>query len=113
MNTTTENKVPLDSRAVLMELWQAHVGSVPMSDNDDFFAAGGESMSAIRLLVATTRRFGIDFDVDAFFAEPTFGSLLTLVDSTLRTRAACTSATATTGLSSPSPYQSETRNRQS
>ena len=89
MSTITKNKPPLDSRAALMELWQAHTGCAPMGDNDDFFAAGGESMSAIRLLVATIRRFGVDFDVDAFFAEPTMGSLLALVDTALRTRGRC------------------------
>jgi hypothetical protein len=74
---------PSAAASLLLECWHAHTGQVAAVDSDDFFASGGDSMSAIRMLVAITRGCGVDLDVDAFFAEPTLGTLRGLVEAAI------------------------------
>ncbi|WBC01104.1 phosphopantetheine-binding protein [Micromonospora sp. WMMA1976] len=50
-----------------------------VSLDDDFFAIGGESTDAIRVLVRLQRLTGTRLKVDEFFAAPTPSTLVDLV----------------------------------
>jgi amino acid adenylation domain-containing protein len=55
---------------LLHDLWTDALGaSVPAGD--DFFAAGGRSLSAMRLLARVHEVFGVDYPARDFFAAPT------------------------------------------
>ena len=68
------------------EIWLQATGQPALGDSHDFYAAGGDSMSAIRLLVATSKEFEAELDVDRFFITPTFGTLHQLVCEALRSQ---------------------------
>ncbi|MBF6174777.1 amino acid adenylation domain-containing protein [Nocardia blacklockiae] len=52
-------------------VWSRVLGYEPVYRNDDFFAQGGNSMSALRLLRALDAEFGITLPVQAIFQAPT------------------------------------------
>ncbi|WP_277212236.1 non-ribosomal peptide synthetase [Isoptericola croceus] len=55
-------------------LW-AEVGVVVRDDQENFFAAGGNSLAALRFVQAVERRWGADYTVRAFLQEPTVASV--------------------------------------
>ncbi|MGO1616363.1 MAG: amino acid adenylation domain-containing protein [Oceanisphaera sp.] len=52
----------------------------PIGANDDFFALGGDSLSAVHLLLAIQARWQWDPGFGALFATPTVGGLAALID---------------------------------
>lgn len=63
---------------LLTRLWTEATGTRPASDQSNFFDRGGDSLSAIRLAAAVFRH-GLQFPLDAFLAQPTYGRLLALL----------------------------------
>ncbi len=61
---------------LLAALWHEILGVEACSVDDGFFALGGDSLSAIRL-VAAARRHGVALTVEQVFAHPTIGALAT------------------------------------
>ncbi|WP_280244578.1 non-ribosomal peptide synthetase, partial [Nocardia abscessus] len=49
--------------------------------DDDFFAAGGTSIGAMRVVMALSRRWGVEVPLDAFIGAPTAAGLAALVRS--------------------------------
>lgn len=66
----------------LLALAAALLPDGSMAIDRDFFAIGGDSVTAIRFLASVERCFQIRLDVDGFFAQPTIRWLAT----TMRTR---------------------------
>ncbi|NES30187.1 SDR family NAD(P)-dependent oxidoreductase [Micromonospora terminaliae] len=56
------------------ELWTAATGVADLSDDQDFFALGGDSLIAVELMSQVRDRFGVDLSVGAIFDYPTLGS---------------------------------------
>nr|WP_294501133.1 non-ribosomal peptide synthetase [uncultured Rhodopila sp.] len=54
--------------------------------HDDYFDLGGDSMTAVRLLVRLHETFGVDLQLAALFDRPTIAGLAELVDSFVLTR---------------------------
>lgn len=61
---------------LVAELWQQFVGSPPSHIQEDFFAAGGDSLMAVRLMSALSRRLDRKLPVALFFHEPTPAGLV-------------------------------------
>ncbi len=59
----------------LAEVWEEVLGVSPVGAEDDFFALGGHSMLAVRLVTRLRRRFGVDLPISALFEHPTVRSL--------------------------------------
>jgi pyochelin synthetase len=62
----------------LAGLWTELLGAAPESLDDDFFASGGDSFSAVLLLDRAVEQCGgqsVLFDLSSFFAEPTLRCL--------------------------------------
>jgi acyl carrier protein len=58
---------------------------VPAVDGEtDFFAAGGDSLLATRVLSAVARRYGVELSYDDFLLAPTPATLAETIASTAR-----------------------------
>ncbi|TNH27982.1 SDR family NAD(P)-dependent oxidoreductase [Micromonospora orduensis] len=56
------------------ELWTAATGVADLSDDQDFFALGGDSLIAVELMSQVRDRFGVDLSIGAIFDYSTLGS---------------------------------------
>ncbi|MBW1598369.1 amino acid adenylation domain-containing protein [Streptomyces sp. JJ38] len=63
----------------LAELWSAKLGAVEVGLDDDFFALGGDSISAVQLAAATTTTLGLRITVRDMFKYPTIRQLSRLL----------------------------------
>ncbi len=62
-------------QAGLIEIWTEILGTGDFSPMDNFFDVGGSSLTAIRLVTAIEKRFGISLPVLAVFKHPTLAGL--------------------------------------
>ena len=62
-----------------LAVWQTILRRNGISIDDDFFALGGDSMMAIRLVKELKRATGIEFPLSALFAAPTIRQLVARV----------------------------------
>ncbi|MFD9409129.1 type I polyketide synthase [Streptomyces sp. NPDC059989] len=67
-------------RAVLEELWCQTLGVAAVTDDDDFFTLGGESLLALALTTAVRERTGAEVSVTEFTLTGTFGGLTGIVE---------------------------------
>ncbi|BAU87746.1 non-ribosomal peptide synthetase-like protein [Streptomyces laurentii] len=51
------------------EIWQEVLG-VPVADDDDFFALGGQSLAAMEVVAALRRRLGVHVRVRVLLEHP-------------------------------------------
>jgi amino acid adenylation domain-containing protein len=63
----------------LAEIWSEVLGSASATEDDDFFALGGNSLSAARLLAEIRKRMDVEITVRALFDNPTLGGLGELI----------------------------------
>jgi non-ribosomal peptide synthetase component F len=63
----------------LADLWEAVLGQRPQALTDDFFAAGGNSLTALRLLQQVAERWGTGVPPGELFAHPTLEGLAVCV----------------------------------
>ena len=66
-------------------LWQNALGALPDSADVDFFASGGNSLSAICLMAECSQIFGLDLPLTALFEHPTPRSLGAAIEKARRT----------------------------
>jgi len=59
----------------LVAAWSSILGAPPAGPDTDFFLAGGNSLSAMQLLLAAEEAFDRRLDIDRFFAEATLNRL--------------------------------------
>ncbi|MCC7055047.1 MAG: amino acid adenylation domain-containing protein [Gemmatimonadaceae bacterium] len=64
---------PLDDpiERSLQAIWESTLGVRPIGPDDDFFALGGHSIKALRLLAAVEAAHGVSLRASAFFTAPT------------------------------------------
>ncbi len=67
----------------LAALWHEHLPHWSPDRNANFFTAGGDSLTALRLLTAIERRLGAAVPVRRFFAAPTIAALAADINRTL------------------------------
>jgi thioesterase domain-containing protein len=63
----------------LSAVWAEVLGHAPQSCDDDFFALGGQSLTAIRLCSEIERRFGVVLPLARVFAQRTLGAMAALL----------------------------------
>jgi amino acid adenylation domain-containing protein len=59
-----------DVDVVIAELWQELLGVREVGLDDDFFALGGQSLRAVRLVAAVKAKFDVPFSLATLFAAP-------------------------------------------
>lgn len=64
----------------LAALWSPLLGRAPANRRDNFFALGGDSLAATRLIQQVDRAFGVSLSLRAFFAAPTVADLAEAID---------------------------------
>ncbi|MFC1232972.1 type I polyketide synthase [Streptomyces sp. Sce081] len=74
-------------RSLLEEVWCQTLGVAGVTDSDDFFDLGGESLLALALTTAVRDRVGADVSVTDFTLEATFGRLVESAERRLGDRA--------------------------
>ncbi|MFC6433190.1 amino acid adenylation domain-containing protein [Nocardiopsis tropica] len=67
-------------------LWTELLGAGAEHRHTDFFAAGGDSLSALRLVTATGEAFGVEISVRSFLTASTLADLARQVDHALASR---------------------------
>lgn len=68
------------------QMWCRALGVASVNPDDDFFAAGGDSLMAVQLIGQVRDHTGEAVPVAEFLAAPTFGTLARLVGAADRTR---------------------------
>ena len=77
---TTNVGTPI--KATLQELWRETLGKrAGLDGTDNFFDAGGDSLSAVRLLCRIEEEFDVDLSIHDLFTNPTIDSLSRLLES--------------------------------
>jgi len=85
---TAEAEPPLDdTETAIAGLWSEYLPHWTPARNANFFTAGGDSLTALRLLTAIERRLGAAVPVRRFFAAPTVAALAADVTRTLAAHA--------------------------
>lgn len=69
-----------DTERTVAELMAELLGAEEVGADADFFAMGGHSLLAIRLVMRLRRAFGVEFGVAELFAERTVANLAALID---------------------------------
>ncbi len=69
-----------DAERALVEIWEEVLGVSPVGVDDDFFALGGHSMLAVRLMTHVRRRLDAELPLSALFERPTVRRLAQLLD---------------------------------
>jgi mycobactin peptide synthetase MbtE len=64
---------------VVAAAWKELLGTAPAQHSDDFFAAGGDSLKAVRLVAAIRDRIGVVVPFRTVFDKSTFGELADVV----------------------------------
>lgn len=82
---TEENASPSDAglspvERVIAAVWRELLGTSEIDREDDFFALGGHSLSAVRLFARIRKEFGVDLPLATLFKAPTLGALSVLVE---------------------------------
>jgi len=66
--------------AELTEIYADAVGHDDVRRDDDFFALGGTSSGAVRIVLAVEERFGVRIEIEDFLDQPTLHGLATAVE---------------------------------
>ncbi|MEU1408220.1 amino acid adenylation domain-containing protein [Streptomyces sp. NPDC005728] len=66
--------------AVLAAVWRDLLDVPTVSEDDSFFALGGHSMLAVRLIGEIAERFGVDLPIKTLFETPRLGDLADVID---------------------------------
>lgn len=64
----------------LAGLWREMLGVVELGVHDDFFALGGHSLIAVRLLAQVRKGFGVDLALDTLFRAPTIAAWAAIIE---------------------------------
>jgi len=72
-----------DNERRMIDLWQQILEIERVGRDDDFFALGGDSLSALRLIEGVRRAFGVEVGLGALFTEPCPGRLMEHVEELL------------------------------
>ena len=84
---TEASGAPIDLRTptqlAIHKIWSAVLGSQAISNRDDFFRLGGDSLRAIRVTLAIAKEFGLKMRMVVFFAGPTIAEQAAWIDEQL------------------------------
>ncbi len=76
--TLVEPRSPTEAK--LVELWVEALGVDKVGINDSFLHLGGDSLSAIKLIIGVRNAFGVDVSLQRFFEAPTVAALATAIE---------------------------------
>ncbi len=65
---------------MLAELWKETFGLDQVSVHDNYFALGGDSLSAVNMVAELSARYAIELPISALFQDPTIANLARSID---------------------------------
>lgn len=68
------------TEAALAAIWAEALGVEGIGRGDDFFALGGHSILATRVMARVRGRFGVELPLRSFFEAPTLAELARIID---------------------------------
>jgi acyl carrier protein len=68
------------TRETVTEIWREVLGSEKVDLHDNFLQLGGDSLSAMRLLLRLKKRLDIELDLDTIFRFPTIQELVEFIE---------------------------------
>jgi acyl carrier protein len=69
------------TESTLADMWRDLLGREKSEPNDDFFVAGGTSLTAIKLLQRVEKEFGPEvLSPDTLYSDPKLGSVARAID---------------------------------
>lgn len=71
--------------ARLHALWESTLGHSPANEDEDFFAAGGDSLKAICFIAECSQAFGMELPLTMLFENPTMRMLAASIEQARRT----------------------------
>ncbi|NBE97995.1 MULTISPECIES: SDR family NAD(P)-dependent oxidoreductase [unclassified Nonomuraea] len=74
---------PADVAATLRTIWASVFGQAEVSDDDDFYAVGGDSLAAVELLGHIRDEFGVELNTATVFETPTVRELAEAIEETI------------------------------
>ena len=72
------------TEAVLATIWEEVLGQAAVGVHDDFFALGGHSLVAVKVVARVQQAFGVDLPVRVLFEQPTVAEVAARVDDLAR-----------------------------
>jgi acyl carrier protein len=75
-----------DVRRELVEIWQKVLAISEVQPGEDFFTLGGDSLSAVELMLEIDRRFGINLDPVEVLETPSLDDFARVVHSLLESK---------------------------
>ncbi|MFI9505408.1 amino acid adenylation domain-containing protein [Nocardia sp. NPDC052566] len=79
-SVTVARREPVDAyERSAVELLAEYAGLVSIGPDDDFFAVGGTSIGAMRVVMGLSRRWGVEIALDTFIGAPTAAGLAALI----------------------------------
>jgi amino acid adenylation domain-containing protein len=70
-----------ETEETIAAIWQRVLGRDAIGRDDDFFDAGGDSLSTLSLMFAIEEAFGVELPVTMIYAAPTVAKLAAAIDS--------------------------------
>jgi acyl carrier protein len=78
---STDSATPLGSvRDVVRELWKNLLEIDDITDTDNFFDLGGDSLLAVEFTSAIEDALGVEYDLGDFFDAPTLGEVVSALE---------------------------------
>jgi amino acid adenylation domain-containing protein len=68
-----------ESGSVLLDIWRDVLGRNDVTENDDFFEAGGDSLKVIKL-ISEMRKAGYNYSVQDIYSTPVLSELINIED---------------------------------
>ena len=85
-DAVVKSKISKENAAeVFCEIWKEILGESNVTDESDFFDAGGDSLGVIRLSSLVEKRLGVHLSQNEVFDAKTFGSILKLIEERINT----------------------------
>ncbi|MDX3697437.1 amino acid adenylation domain-containing protein [Streptomyces europaeiscabiei] len=79
-DAATQPRRPMnDAESRVATLWHEVLGTNEIGPNEDFFALGGDSLLAVRLLLKVREEWGIRLGLGAMFAAPTIARMAAIL----------------------------------
>ena len=80
MSQSSATPVNETRKQFLAQLWSEQLNRAEITEEQDFFAAGGSSMQVIEMLMAVSDKYGQEIDYAEFFREPCIRKLSELLE---------------------------------
>jgi acyl carrier protein len=59
-----------EAERLMLEIWQSEIACDAVGPDDDFFALGGDSLAAVRIMMRVKETFGVELPISRLLETP-------------------------------------------